>query len=56
MLNIVKIPTESLRQRSTEIDPALILKDEIQNLINQDFKYFSNVRNELLGFLNNTIF
>ena len=33
MLNIVKIPTESLRQRSTEIDPALILKDEIQNLI-----------------------
>ena len=34
MLSIVKVPTESLRQKSIDIDPALILKDEIQNLIN----------------------
>lgn len=35
MLEIVKIPTESLRQRSVELDPALISSDEIQNLIQE---------------------
>ncbi|MFZ2189797.1 MAG: peptide deformylase [Candidatus Magasanikiibacteriota bacterium] len=33
MLEITKIPTPSLRQRSAELDPVLILTEEIQNLI-----------------------
>lgn len=35
MLDIIKIPTESLRQKSTEVDPALILTDDMKNLITE---------------------
>ena len=35
MLDIIKIPTESLRERSEELDPDFILSDDIQNLIKE---------------------
>jgi len=35
MLEITKVPTKSLRERSTELDPALVTSDEIQTLIDE---------------------
>jgi peptide deformylase len=35
MLPIIKVPAESLRKKSTEVDPTLITENEIQNFIKE---------------------
>ena len=35
MLEIVKLPTKSLRRKSTEVDPSLVTKKEIQDFIKE---------------------